>query len=136
MLLLVIQNISGLPRGFSSLQRMLLTPLFKRTYNFYVDSRKLTNPSWQEFSSTPIQQWSSSTMRLIAENNNLPAQNHYFQATKTVLKIKTLLPELQNLYELLAPGWGLFGFLFSFITLGLFFFYWIGAGQKSSHLHF
>lgn len=60
-------------------------------------------------------------MRLIAENNNLPAQNHYFQATKTVLKIKTLLPELQKLYELLAPGWGLFGFLFSLKTLGFFF---------------
>lgn len=75
-------------------------------------------------------------MRLIAENN-LSAENHYFQATNTtneVLKFKTLFPVLQNFYELLALGWGLFGLLFSFITLG--FFYRIVAEEKSSHLHF
>lgn len=61
-------------------------------------------------------------MRLIAENN-LSAENHYFQATNTtneVLKFKTLFPVLQNFYERLALGWGLFGLLFSFITLGFF----------------
>lgn len=75
-------------------------------------------------------------MRLIAENN-LSAENHYFQATNTtneVLKFKTLFPVLQNFYERLALGWGLFGLLFSFITLG--FFYRIVVEEKSSHLHF
>lgn len=76
-------------------------------------------------------------MRLIAENN-LSAKNQYFQATNTTneaLKFKTLFLELQNFYELLSPGWGLFGLLFYFITFN-FFFYRIVVEEKSSHLHF
>lgn len=77
---------SGITQRFSCLQRVTLTPLTKSTYNFYLDSRKLNLP-WQEFLSTLIQQWSSSTFlvfitKLILENN-LPAQNQYFQATHT-----------------------------------------------------
>lgn len=136
MLLLVTQNILGLPRGFSSLQRMTLTPLIKPTCNFYLDSRKLTNPCWQELLSTPIQQWSSSAMRLIAENNNLPAQNHYFQATnEDSSEVQSLVSCIAKL--LWAAGtrvrlvW-IFVFFYNFRNLFLL----IGAGEKSRHLHF
>jgi len=43
------------------------------------------------------------------------------QQTQTVLKFKALLPVLQNFCELLAPGCGMFGFLFSSVVLGTFF---------------
>lgn len=72
-------------------------------------------------------------MRSIAENNNLPPQNHYFQA-KTVLKFKALLPVLQNFYKCWHLGGACLEFYF-FIFLGTFF-YWIRVGVKSSHLHF
>lgn len=75
----------------------------------------------------------NSRKQLSAEKQQIPQMKFIWTS---VLKFKTLFPVLQNFYELLSPGWGLFGLLFSFITLTFFFFYRIVVKVKSSHLHF
>lgn len=49
-----------------------ITPLIISHCNFYLDSKKLSSASWKQLNSQ-IQQWSSSTMEFLAENNSLPA---------------------------------------------------------------
>lgn len=61
----------------------------------------------------------NSRKQLSAEKQQIPQMKFIWTS---VLKFKTLFPVLQNFYELLSPGWGLFGLLFSFITLTFFFF--------------